>query len=212
MILIGQYDSGFVRRVAIALRLYDIAFEHWPWSVFGDAERLKAYNPLVRVPTLVLDDGDVILDSHAMIDYLDRLVGPSRALLPQTEPLRHQALKIISLATGVLDKGVSRFYEQHLHDSVSPTLLARLSSQIESGLAALEADRATRQTPYWFGDQISHADIAVTCMLRHMKDAQPDLFEGKPYPTLTQHAVAMEEQPLFIEISQPFIPPTSRAG
>lgn len=207
MILIGQYDSGFVRRVGVALKLYNIPFEHWPWSVFGDADRLKSYNPLVRVPTLILDDGDVLLDSHAMIDYLDRLVGPSRALLPQTEPLRHQALKIISLATGVLDKGVSRFYEQHLHDSVSPTLMARLSSQIEGGLAALEMDRATRKTPYWFGDHITHADIAVTCMLRHMKEAQPDLFTCKSYPALTQHAEAMEKLPIFIEISQPFIPP-----
>ncbi len=92
MILIGQYDSGFVRRVGIALTLYDIPFEHWPWSVFGDADRLKAYNPLVRVPTLVLDDGDVLLDSFAMIDYLDQLVEPSRALLPQTGPARHQAM------------------------------------------------------------------------------------------------------------------------
>ncbi len=75
MILIGQYDSGFVRRVGIALRLYGIPFEHWPWSVFGDADRLKAYNPLVRVPTLLIDNGDVLLDSHAMIDYLDRMIG-----------------------------------------------------------------------------------------------------------------------------------------
>lgn len=207
MILIGQYDSGFVRRVGIALTLYSIPFEHWPWSVFGDADRLKSYNPLVRVPTLVLDDGDVLLDSHAMIDYLDRLVGPSRALLPQSEPLRHHAFKVISLATGILDKGVSRFYEQHLHKVVSEQLLARLTSQIAGGLAALENDRATRQTPYWFGESITHADIAVTCMLRHMREAQPDLFVGARYPALYGHAEMMEAQHVFSEISQPFIAP-----
>src|SRR4029079_12876218 len=52
MILIGQYDSPFVRRVAIALTLYDLPFEHRPWSVFGDADKVRTYNPLVRVPIL----------------------------------------------------------------------------------------------------------------------------------------------------------------
>ena len=57
MILIGQYDSPFVRRTAIAMRLYGLGYEHRPWSTFGDAEKIRPYNPLLRVPTLVLDDG-----------------------------------------------------------------------------------------------------------------------------------------------------------
>ena len=48
MILIGQYDSSFVRRVGIALRIYELAFEHRPWSVFSDRERVQAFNPLMR--------------------------------------------------------------------------------------------------------------------------------------------------------------------
>ena len=61
MILIGQYDSPFVRRVGIALTLYGLPFEHKPWSTFGDAEKIRPYNPLTRVPTLVLDDRDGIV-------------------------------------------------------------------------------------------------------------------------------------------------------
>jgi glutathione S-transferase len=57
MILIGQYGSPFVRRVGIALTLYEMPFEHRPWSVFRDAEKIRPYNPLTRVPTLVLADG-----------------------------------------------------------------------------------------------------------------------------------------------------------
>ena len=64
MILIGQYDSPFVRRVAIAFRLYAMAYEHRPWSTFGDAERIAQYNPLRRVPALVLDDGEVLIESR----------------------------------------------------------------------------------------------------------------------------------------------------
>ena len=78
MILIGQYDSPFVRRVAIALRLYGLPFEQRPWSTFGDADKLARYNPLRRVPTLVLDDGEVLIESGAMLDHLDELVGPVR--------------------------------------------------------------------------------------------------------------------------------------
>jgi glutathione S-transferase len=53
MILIGQYDSPFVRRVGIAMRLYDLAFEHQAWSTFGEGDKIAPFNPLRRVPTLV---------------------------------------------------------------------------------------------------------------------------------------------------------------
>jgi glutathione S-transferase len=207
MILIGQYDSGFVRRVGVALRLYEIPFEHRPWSVFGDAEKVRAYNPLVRVPTLVLDNGDVLVDSHAMIDHLDHVVGPTRAMLPQAEPLRHQALKVVTLSTGIIDKGVSRFYEQYFHDHPSDVLMSRLEMQMKSALAALEQDRASRKAPYWFGETITHADITFACMWRHMNEAQADIFVSAPYPALAAHAAHMEALPVFREISQAFIAP-----
>src|SRR5687767_9131401 len=119
MILIGQYDSPFVRRVGIALRLYDLPFEHRPWSSFGEADKIRAYNPLTRVPTLVLDDGDVLLDSHMMLDYLDGLVPAERRMFPAAEPARRRALKVAALATGLGDKAVSLLYEGRLHDKVS---------------------------------------------------------------------------------------------
>ena len=68
MLLIGMYDSPYVRRVAVSLKLCGIAFEHANWSVGADFERIRQYNPLVRVPTLVLDDGEVLLDSAALLD------------------------------------------------------------------------------------------------------------------------------------------------
>ena len=82
MILIGQYDSPFVRRVGIALTLYGLPFEHRPWSTFGDADKIAAYNPLRRVPTLVLDTGEALIEGTASVDYLDETVGPDNAMLP----------------------------------------------------------------------------------------------------------------------------------
>ncbi len=107
MILIGQYDSSFVRRVAIALRLYDLPFEHRPWSVFSDGDKVMALNPLMRVPTLVLDDGEVLVDSASMIDFIDGLAPAGQALFPRQEPQRRRALKVAALATGIADKAVS---------------------------------------------------------------------------------------------------------
>jgi glutathione S-transferase len=209
MILIGQYDSPFVRRVAIALRLYDLPFEHRPWSIFGDADRIAALNPLTRVPSMVLDDGEVLVDSASMIDFIDSLVPPERALFPREEPARRRAIRIAALATGVSDKVASLFYELRLREPahVSQFWAGRCRAQIAAGLDELEAARAARGDADWFGDRIGHADIAVACMLRHLAEAHPDLGAGQGRPALAANCARLEALPVFREISQPFIPP-----
>ncbi|HTV66916.1 MAG TPA: glutathione S-transferase family protein [Rhizobiaceae bacterium] len=207
MILIGQYDSSFVRRVGIALTLYGIPFEHRPWSTFGDAEKIRPYNPLLRVPTLVLDSGDVLIDSHVILDYVDGLVPAETRMYPVTEPERHRALKVAALATGMGDKTVSLFYDKAFHKEASKPLGERIRSQIFAVLATLDADRASRKAQYWFGDRIGHADIAVTAVLRHMSEAIPDLFAFDDFPALDAHRQHCEALPVFKQISQPFIAP-----
>ena len=207
MILIGQYDSPFVRRVGIALTLYGLPFQHWPWSTFGDAEKLRRYNPLTRVPTLVLDDGEVLIESHIILDYLDSLVPPGRAMFPRAEPARHQALKVAALATGLGDKAVSLFYERRLHKEVSEVWVERCRGQMSAALAVLEADRAGRAGTYWFGERIGHADIAVAAVLRFIAEALPGTVALSDIPSLGDHAARLEALPVFQTISQPFIPP-----
>jgi glutathione S-transferase len=207
MILIGQYDSPFVRRVGIALTLCELPFEHRPWSVFGDGDRIAPLNPLVRVPTLELDDGLVLVESHAMIDYLDGLVSPELALFPRAEPERHQALRVAALAMGLAEKAVSLFYELKLHDQISQAWAGRCRSQIAGALAALERERAARIGDWWFGDRIGHADIALACALRFASEAHPDLVALGDYPALEAHSARCEALDVFRTISQPFIPP-----
>lgn len=206
MILIGQYDSPFTRRVGIALRLYGLAFDHRPWSVFGDAEAIRALNPLVRVPTLVLDDGFVLTDSAAILDHLDSLVPEAQALMPRAEPDRHRVMKVTTLALGLAEKAVSLFYERAFHPQVSPDWQGRLRGQVGGVLAALENDRAARTGPFWF-DRLTHADIAVACALRFADEAHPGLVRDEALPHLTNHAARMEEMPVFSEIFQTFVPP-----
>ena len=208
MILIGQYDSPYVRRVGIALVLYGLPFEHRPWSTFADADKLRAYNPLTRVPTLVLDDGDVLTESHLILDYLDSLVPPARAMFPRDEPARRRVLKVAALATGFADKAVSLFYEKRMHAEASAVWTERCRTQIAGALAALESDRAGRPHPFWFGDTIGHADIAVACALRFLADAHPGFISMAAYPSLAAHAAKLEALPAFRQIQQPFIPPS----
>ncbi|QCI65697.1 glutathione S-transferase family protein [Phreatobacter stygius] len=208
MILIGQYDSPFVRRVAIALSLYGLAFEHRPWSVFSDSDEVARYNPLIRVPALILDDGEVLIESAAILDYLDELVGPSRALIAESGPARRHALKICALAAGLGEKAGSLTYERVLHQQISQVWVDRLEMQIRGVLDVLEAKRAIRATPFWFGDTIGHADIAVACVLRGTGEAHPGLFDDQRWPALAGHAARCEALAPFRAIAQPFLPPS----
>ncbi len=208
MILIGQFDSPFVRRVAIAMRLYGHAFEHRPWSVFGDAERIARYNPLMRVPTLVLDDGEVIIESSAILDALDQMAGPDKAMNPASGADRRHALKVCSLATGMNDKAVSMVYEALIHKRATPAWIERCCSQIAGVLSELEESRGRRNSEWWFGGRIGHADIAVGCALRFLGDAHAGLFDiSEGWPLLAAHAAKCEALPEFREIQQPFSAP-----
>lgn len=208
MILIGQYDSPFVRRVAIALRLYGMDYEHRPWSVFGDGERIVAFNPLRRVPTLVPDDGEPLIESGAILDWLDEQArdrsGPDAALIAARGPLRRSALKACALATGLADKAVSLVYERELHKRSTQVWLARCRGQIAGVLDALEADRTGRAGPWWLGERIGHADIAVACALRFLREAHPEAFVPGRWPALAAHAEHCEALPAFRAVVQPF--------
>jgi hypothetical protein len=106
MILIGMFDCPFVRRVAVSLRLLGVPFQHRNWSVVRDFELIRQFNPLGRVPALVQPDGEPLIDSTAILDFLDARVGPERALLPPAGDERRRALHIISLALGAANKSM----------------------------------------------------------------------------------------------------------
>jgi glutathione S-transferase len=209
MILIGQFDSPFVRRVAIAMRLYGLAFEHRPWSTFGEGDEIAPFNPLRRVPTLVLDNGEALIESTAILDYLDEFVGAEKAMIARAGPERRRSLKICALATGLGDKAVSLLYERVLRkDRQSKIWVERCEIQISGVLEVLEKARAAIASPYWFGEKIGHADIAVACVLRFTGEAHPQLFDAVNYPALGAHAARCEALPVFAEIVQPLIPPS----
>ena len=209
MMLIGMYDSSYTRRVAIALSLYGLAFEHRAWSVGRDFDRIRQYNPLGRAPTLVLDDGEVLTESAMMLDYLDDLVGPERALMPARGVARRDAQRLIALATGAIDKAVLivlerifRPVEQH-----SEIWLSRCRTQVDGALRELEKRCAARAGHDWLvGDAMTHADVAVACFTTHLRESLP--LDLAPYPALRAHVDRCEALPVFRQHYAPFLAPT----
>lgn len=211
MILIGQYDSPFVRRVAIAMTLYGQAFSHRPWSTFGEGDKIAAYNPLRRVPTLILEDGRVIIESAYILDWLDEQVRAAdngiAPLIAASGPARQTTLYYAALATGLADKAVALFYEKVLHDVHSPVWLERCQTQLAAVLDQLEALRTDARRRWLQGDTMTHADIALGCALRHAREAHGDAIAWGNWPALAFHSAQCEEMEVFKAIQQPFIGP-----
>ena len=97
MKLIGMLDSPYVRRVAISAKCLGIDLEHQSVSVFRHFEQFRQINPVVKAPTLVLDDGEVLMDSTLIIEYLEALAAPGKSLMPGGLDQRLRALRLIGL-------------------------------------------------------------------------------------------------------------------
>jgi glutathione S-transferase len=196
MILVGQYDSPFVRRVAITLNLYGMKFERNAISVFGDAKKMAQINPIVRIPSLILDDGGVLIDSGAIIDYLDGQAGPERALTPLSGTARQMVLQVMAYATGAIDKLGTIVYERTFHppEHVAREWMARCRSQLEGALSVLED---LPKEPYFLGERLSQAEVTVGAMMGYMKLRPKDAPAARSYPKLEALSERLEDLDAF---------------
>ena len=211
MIWIGMFDSPFVRRVAVSLRLLEVTFEHRNWSAYRDFELIRQFNPLGRVPALVQPDGETLIDSSAILDFLDDSAGPERALLPPSGLERRRALHIIALALGAADKGVALLEETLFRPqakSYEPRI-DRFRSQMHGALA--EIDRlAQMQVGEWMvAGRMTQADITVTCVFGFLCDALQLGQSWVLYPGLTALSARCEALPAFRELRAKFTPSES---
>src|SRR5467141_2605981 len=129
-------------------------------------------------------------------------------MIAENGPERRHALKICALATGLGDKAVSLIYERVLRKDELKLWVERCEAQIGGVLDVLEKERAAIASPYWFGERIGHADIAVACVLRFTAEAHPQLLDAARHPALAAHAARCEALPPFQEIAQPLAPPS----
>jgi glutathione S-transferase len=140
-ILFGRHASPFVRRVAVTLRLYGIGYRHEPLMPFGpDKAKLAELNPIARVPALRLTDGEMLIDSAVILDYLDSIAGPERALTPAAGPARRRVLTLLAVAHGANEKLVGGLYERHFRprEAWHRPWLDACDKQVRDGFAWLD--------------------------------------------------------------------------
>jgi glutathione S-transferase len=195
MILVGQYDSPVTRRVAVALHHYGMPFTRDTRSIFGEAEAVGKISPLTRIPALVLEGGEVLIDSAAILDHLDELAG-DRALCPASGPSRRRVLQMTALAQGTLEKAAAVVYERHFHQTASQSAewIARCLGQARAGL-----DELTRRldSPYACGPALSHADVMITTLIWYMQDRMDEVLSPAAHAPLISLADHCETLPAF---------------
>jgi glutathione S-transferase len=162
MLLIGVNRSPYTRRVALTLKLYGVSFEQRDLSGFGNRADVRAVNPLGRIPALVLDDGETLIDSAAIVDHLDQTYGGERPLTPPAGAERRAVLKVAALMMGACDKGLHAAYERNHHppDKVHQPWIDDCLAQMKQALAAVDAMVDPAQ-PYLLLDRLTQADVTA---------------------------------------------------
>src|SRR5581483_1130756 len=196
-VLYGRHASPFVRRVAVTLRLYDIAYRHEPLMPFGpDKKKLAEFNPIARVPALRLADGEMLIDSAVILDYLDGLVGPQRALTPAAGPARRRVLTLLAVAHGVNEKLVISLYVRHFRprESWHRPWLDACDKQVRDGLAWLHGALAG---PWFVGEEMTQADITIAVFWLFARGKRPNFIAGLGCGKLDELAERLQATPAF---------------
>jgi glutathione S-transferase len=210
MILIGMFDSPFVRRVAVSMNLLGMPFEHRNWSIGKDFDRIRQFNPLGRVPTLVPPDGDTLIESGAILDFLDERAGVDQALLPRVGDARREALRIIAIAIGAAEKGVLQIYEKAFRppEKRHDPWVDRCRTQMHAALAELDRLCGLRSGKWLVGSGITQADVTATCAYTFLSEALNFNQQGITYRALGESAARCEAMPEFRSVKAAWFAPS----
>lgn len=199
MRLIGMLDSPYVRRTAISLRLMGLDLELSQLSVFRNYEEFQAISPMVKAPSLVTDDGVVLMDSSLILEYAQDL-APAKSLMPRDQRERAKALHLIGLALAANEKTVQLVYEKTLRPAEKhhQPWIERITGQLQRGYQVLE-----RETPQsWFGgSKPNQADITVAVAWRFTQSRFAELVTARSHPRLAAHSARAEQLPVFQEMN-----------
>jgi glutathione S-transferase len=197
MKLIGSLTSPFVRKVRIVLAEKQIECEFiidTPWAA---ETQVSLYNPLGKIPVLVLDDGSTLYDSRVIAEYLDGLVT-DRGLLPADRFERIQVRRWEALADGVADAAAAVFLEAKRPEGErSPSWIERQRGKIDLGLKAMAAELGER--PWCRGNAMTLADIACGCALGYLVFRFPDIDWQQRHVNLARWYDRIMQRPAFLD-------------
>jgi glutathione S-transferase len=197
--LIGMLDSPYVRRVAICLQLLGLRFEHRSLSVFRTFDQFREINPVVKAPSLVCDDGEVLMDSTLIIEFAEALAGGRRSLMPDSLAERQRALRQIGLALAACEKSVSILYERNLRppEKFHAPWVSRITGQLLSAYELLETDLSSRP-PAVAGAAIDQAGVTIAVAWQFTQQTIPDVVAAAKFPTLQAFSTRAEQLPEFL--------------
>jgi glutathione S-transferase len=192
MKLIGMLDSPYVRRVAISLDLYGVDFVHEPLSVFRTFDEFAQINPVVKAPTLVLDDGTVLMDSSLILEYLETLAPADRKLLPQPPGALARDLHILGLALAACEKSVQIVYEHNLRpaEKLHAPWLERVSGQLLAAYGLLDKQLGDSEA-------LTQASITAAVAWSFSQFTVASVVQADAFPNLQRHAERLEQHPAF---------------
>lgn len=204
MQLIGMLDSPYVRRVAISLQLLNLPFEHRSVSVFRQFDEFHRINAVVKAPTLVCDDGGVLMDSTLILDYAESLAAArgttGRSLLPKDPAERLRVLRLTGLALAACEKSVQIIYEHNLRpaEKQHAPWLARVHGQLGAALAGMETALA-RAPLACTSEAIDQAGVTCAVAWHFIRESQTvcDVADPAVYPSLQAHSLRAEALPEF---------------
>jgi len=209
-----MFDSPFVRRVAVSMNLLNLPYEHRNWSIGKDFEVIRQFNPLGRVPILVQSDGEALIESAAILDFLDEGAGPARALLPAVGKERREALRFMALATGAAEKGVLQIYESAFRppDKRHEPWLERCRTQMHAALTELDRLAQARAGEWLIGNRLTQADVTAGCVFTFLSEAIIADHAAAAYPGLSALAARCEALPEFRAVKVQFNVPNRTPG
>jgi glutathione S-transferase len=178
-------DSPYVRRVAISLQLLRVPFEHASISVFRTFEQFRQINPVVKAPTLVCDDGTVLMDSTLIIEYAEALADSQKSLMPVSVEERQHALRVIGLALAACEKSVQIIYERQLRpaEKLHEPWVARVTGQLLAAYEALESEERKRPLSVT-SETINQAGLSTAIAWHFTQQTLAEVVAAEKYPAL----------------------------
>jgi glutathione S-transferase len=183
MQLVGPWLSGYTRRVGVTLNLLNIPFEHLPYHAYMQRECVRALSPIMRVPALRLDDGQVLIDSGAIVDYLDSLVPPAQRLMPADGPDRVRAMQLTGYAIACYDK-LARYCDEMMLRPEAYRLANLQAGYEEQLLIGLGILNDAQPQPWLLGARITQADIMTVIAFQSASVVLPSVVHSETFPQL----------------------------
>ena len=201
MKLIASRTSPYARKVRVVLAEKHIDAEWLEENVWSADTRVALYNPLGKIPVLVLDDGTPLYDSRVIVEYLDGAVPVAR-MIPEAARERALVKRLEALGDGIADAGIAVFLERKRPPQTQGTdWIARQLGKADIGIAAVARELGDRK--FLHGETMTLADVAVACALLWLEFRLPEIAWRGTYDNLRAWIERIESRPTFVDTRPP---------